>query len=457
MSGLFDSLSVASTSLNAQRMGLDLVGQNLANVNTEGYSKRQVTFSERAPTDVNSAGRGVTVSAITSTRDAFIQSRLTQEQPAGSMDSTVADALSVAEAALGTAGSSLDSSLEQFFSAFSALAENPSSPELRDGVARQGEALAQMFHDIADRLTTVGSDADGAITASVGEINRLTTQVGEYNAQISTANGRDVNSIIDARDVTLQKLSKIADIQAVPRADGAMDVSIGRGRALVVGANVTTMSTANEAATGHTRVLLGDTDISDDIHGGKIAGQMAIRDHYIPDYLNRLDTLADDFGTAVNDLHATGTDARGNAGGDFFGLSGTVAGAASSITMNAAIVDDPQLIAASSTGAVGDNGVARQIASLRDVRSLDGGTATAANMWGRLVYAVGADAASAASSRDGRQAVMDQLGRLRDAAAGVSLDEEAASLMKFQRAYEANAKFFVTVNNALDVLMGMVQ
>lgn len=457
MSGLFDSLSVASTSLNAQRMGLDLVGQNLANVNTEGYSKRQIVLTERAPTDVNSAGRGVTVAEIRSTRDGFIQSRMAQEQPAGSMDSTVADALSVAEAALGDAGSSLDTSLEQFFSAFSALSENPASPELRDGVARQGEALAQMFHDISDRLTTVASDADGAISASVGEINRLTGQVGRYNAEIATANGRDVASIIDARDVTLQKLSKLADVMTSQRADGAIDVSMGRGRALVVGASVTTLSLSNEPGTGNTIVLLADTDISGDIQGGKIAGQMAIRDRYIPDYLDKLDTLANDFGTAVNDLHETGIDANGDAGVAFFGLSGTVAGAASTITMNAAIVGDPQLVAASTTGALGDNGVARQIGALRDARVLAGGTATAANMWGRLVYAVGADAASASSSRDGRRAVMDQLTRLRDAASGVSIDEEAAALMKFQRAYEANARFFMTVNNAIDVLMGMVQ
>jgi flagellar hook-associated protein 1 FlgK len=232
---------------------------------------------------------------------------------------------------------------------------------------------------------------------------------------------------------------------------------MGRGRALIVGANVTPLSTANEAATGNTLVLLGDTDISADIRGGKIAGQMAVRDHYIPDYLSKLDTLAFDFGTAVNDLHATGTDAHGDPGGDFFTLPGSAAGAASSITMNASVLVDPQLIAASSTGALGDNGVARQIAGLRDVRALDGGTATAANMWGRLVYAVGADSASAVTSRDGRQAVVDQLTRLRDAASGISIDEEAASLMKYQRAYEANAKFFTTVNNALEILMGMVQ
>jgi len=412
---------------------------------------------ERAPTDANSAGRGVTVSQIISTRDGFIQSRLTQESPAGAMDATVADSLSVAEAALGTAGSSLDASLQQFFSAFSALSENPASPELRDGAAREGQSLAQIFHDISDRLRTVASDADAAIGGSVGEINRLTSQVGQYNAQIMTANGRDVTSIIDARDVTLQKLSKLADIMAVQRSDGAIDVSIGRGRALVVGATATALSTSNEPATGHTLVMLADSDISADIHGGKIAGQMAVRDHYIPDYLDKLDTLAFDFGTAVNNLHATGTDMNGDPGGEFFGLSATASGAASAITMNAAIIGDPQLIAASSTGAPGDNGVARQIAALRDARALNGGTATAANMWGRLVYAVGADSASAASSRDGRQAVMDQLSRLRDASAGVTIDEEAASLMKFQRAYEANARFFSTVNNALDVLMGMVQ
>lgn len=457
MSGLFDSLSVASSSLNAQRMGMDLVGQNLANVNTEGYSKRQIVLAERPPTDGNSAGRGVTVAEIRSTRDGLIQTRLGQEQPAASMDAAVADSLSVAESALGTAGSSLDASLEQFFNAFSALSENPVSPELRDGVARQGESLAQMFHEISDRLATVGSDADAALAGAVGEINRLTSQIGAYNAQIITANGRDVSSIVDARDVTLQKLAKLVDVSTATRSDGGMDVSIGRGRALVVGGDATMMTTATAPVTGKTTILLAGTDISGEIHGGEVAGQMAMRDHYIPNYLDKLDTLAFEFGTAVNDLHATGFDANGGAGGTFFNLSASASGAASSISMSAAIAADPQLVAASATGAVGDNGVARQIAALRDVRSLDGGTATAANMWGRLVYAVGADAASAASSRDGRQAVMDQLVRLRDAAAGVSLDEEAASLMKFQRAYEANARFFVTVNDALDTLMGMVK
>lgn len=456
MSGLFDSLSVVSTSLNAQRLGMDLVGQNLANVNTEGYSKRTVQLSEVAPTDSNSAGRGVSVDHIRSTRDGLISGRVTNEQPGMSMDSTVADALSVAESSLGAAGSSLDASLAQFFSGFSALAENPASPELRDGVARQSQSLVQMFHDISDRLQTVGSDADAAIVGAVGEINRLTTQIGQYNASIMTANGRDVSGLVDARDVTLQRLAKLTDITTAQRGDGAIDVSIGRGRALVIGGDVMTLSTANEPATGHTTIMLSGDDISADIHSGKLAGQMAIRDHYIPDYLSKLDTLAFDFATAVNDLHTTGTDANGDAGTDFFGLPASAGGAAAAITLNQAIADDPQLIAASATGAIGDNGVARQIAALRDARVLNGGTSTAANVWGNLVYAVGADVASAGASRDGRQAVIDQLSRLRDAAAGVSIDEEAAQMMKFQRAYEASARYFSSINNALDILMNMV-
>lgn len=457
MSGLFDSLSVASTSLNAQRMGMDLVGQNLANVNTEGYSRRQLILTERPATDTNSAGRGVTVAEIRSMRDNFIESRLRKEQPAASLDSAVADSLSVVESALGTAGSSLDASLSEFFGAFSALTENASSPELRDGVVRQGQALAQMFHDIADRLSAVRQDADTAMAGATDEINRLAKQVGQYNSQIVSANGRDVTALVDARDVTMQKLAKLADVNGYQRNDGSLDVAIGEGRQLIVGGDVTTVSIAHEDGTGNSLVLLGDTDISGELHGGKLAGLMQVRDQYLPGYQQQLDTLAFDFGTAVNDLHATGTDLNGNAGGAFFTFTAGAQGAASGMAINQDLLDDPSQIAASATGARGDNGVARQIAALRDVPSLDGGTATAANMWGRLVYAVGADVASVQTSRDGRQAVMDQLGRLRDAAAGVSIDEEAAALMKFQRAYEANARYFMTVNNALDTLLNMVQ
>ncbi|RPJ59695.1 MAG: flagellar hook-associated protein FlgK, partial [Acidobacteria bacterium] len=104
----------------------------------------------------------------------------------------------------------------------------------------------------------------------------------------------------------------------------------------------------------------------------------------------------------------------------------------------------------------GDNTTARAIAALRSARVLDGGTATFAEAFGSLVHQVGQDAATASDRRDGAAEVAREIRNLREAVSGVSLDEEAALMLRFQRAYEANARYFQSVEAALDILMQMV-
>ena len=124
--------------------------------------------------------------------------------------------------------------------------------------------------------------------------------------------------------------------------------------------------------------------------------------------------------------------------------------------MNPALTANTSLVAASQTGAPGDNQIARQIAALRDSQVLLGGTATFTEGWAQLAYRVGADVDGARAQQQSKQDVAEQVARLRDQVSGVSLDEEAASMIKFQRAYEANAKFFSTVDAMLLTLMRTV-
>jgi flagellar hook-associated protein 1 FlgK len=158
----------------------------------------------------------------------------------------------------------------------------------------------------------------------------------------------------------------------------------------------------------------------------------------------------------VNSLHTAGVDLNGAAGGAFFSYSippsGT-SGAARALRVDPAIVADNALIAAASVAESGDNGTARAIASLRTQRILDGGTATLSEGWGNIIYEVGSDAQGAAAARDTQQTITREIDALRDQVSGVSLDEEALNLLKFQRAYEANAKYFSTVDSMLDTLL----
>src|SRR5262245_16066943 len=152
MAGLFDSLSIATSALTAYRTGLDVVGQNIANVNTPGYVRRTVTLAERAPIAALSPGNGVDVVAVQANRSELIDGRIGHEQAGLAHDSALLDGLKEIESAIGAPGTSLDADLDAFFTSFSQLATDVTSSSARDSVVRQGQTLAQGFNALAGRI-----------------------------------------------------------------------------------------------------------------------------------------------------------------------------------------------------------------------------------------------------------------------------------------------------------------
>ncbi len=446
---LLVSLSTTARALDAQRAGLAVTGQNLANLNTDGYVRRRIQLAEGNP-----AIGGVDVIGVRATRDLLIEARLRQELPAESRDNAVADSLSVVEATLGAPGASLDADLTRFFDAFQELASDPTSRVARDSVVLQGRNLSRAFNDLATRLDDARRAADSAVRSAVEEVNELSSRVAMINSAITSANGADVDALKDEQAIALKRLAELADVSVVIRADGAADVAIGAGRALVVGS--TPFSLANDInISGFTVVRLGGVDITSEIDRGSIAGFVDTRDNYLPAYQSRVDDLAFGVVQQVNALHQTGTDLNGAAGDDFFDPLATAAGAAAAMAMDAGVLADSDLVAASLTGAPGDNGVANSIAELRQARVIGGG-ATFAEAWGQLLYRVGTDTQSARARAESRHDVVTQVSNLLDQLEGVSMDEEAAMMLRFQRGYEANAKYFSTIDRLLDTLFKMV-
>jgi flagellar hook-associated protein 1 FlgK len=207
---------------------------------------------------------------------------------------------------------------------------------------------------------------------------------------------------------------------------------------------------------GLATISLAGVDVTSRITSGRIGGLLNVRDSYVPDYMSHLDALAFDLSSAVNAVHTTGYDADGNAAGNFFTPLGGPAGAASALGVDAALVADSSKVAASATGAAGDNAIALQLAAMRDQPIAGGGTRSPFGAWGQLVFEVGTDAAQARANAGSHTQVVKQLQQLQSQASGVSYDEEAANMMRYQRAYEANARYFQTILRALDSLMDMV-
>ena len=461
MADLFTSLTTAARALDAQRMGLDVAGQNIANVNTPGYSRRVLDLSAVAPYGNASAGSGVDITGIRSLRDRLLDGRVQREVPAETREGAVASALGIVEVALGRPGHSLDANLEEFFDAFANLSQDPTSANARREVVLQGGTLAEAFRDMAGRLEQARLDADRNVRALAEDVNSLTARIAALNTSIASV--PDPTATLHARDEQsnlIRQLAELVEISVLDRTEGGVDISVGQGRPLVVGDTVYDLTVTSTAPLGLAAFSVNGTTITSEIDSGKLGGFLYVRDTAIPAYMATLDDIAFEVADQVNTLHTAGFDQTGAAAGDFFAFStapvGT-AGAASYLIMDAAVAADPRLVAAGDAALAGNNETARAIAGLRDNRVLNGNTSTLADAWAQLVYRVGRDTKSAVDERDSRAAIVSQVDALRDEVAGVSLDEEAMHLLKFQRAYEANARFFAIIDDTLQMLLNIAR
>jgi len=453
MGGLVDSLSMAARSLQAQQYAMDVTGQNISNVNTPGYSRRVVDFAAVPP----DAGGGVEIERVRSVRDTLLERRLLQQVPLSARDSAIAEALGVVETALGKSGESLDARLDTFFSAFADLSASPTSSVARREVQAAGESLSAAFAEMADRLESARRDADAHVKGAVEEINSLAERVARLNAAIPSArlNG-SAQTLEDEQSQLVRQLAELVDVHVIPRQEGGVDLTIGNGRPLVAAANAYALEALPTLPGGSVALSSQGVTVTSELTGGSIGGLLHVRDTAIPSYLSSLDTLAFETASQVNTIHSAGFDLNGNAGGNFFSFSTPpvgVSGAARALRVDPAITADNSTIAAASVAVVGDNGAARAIAGLRSTRVLNGNTATLLDGWSNLVYQVGSDSRNAANDRDSHREIVREVEALRDQVSGVSLDEEAMNLLKFQRAYEANAKFFTAVDRMLSTLL----
>jgi flagellar hook-associated protein 1 FlgK len=448
MADLFSTLSSTARALDAHRYGLDVVGQNLANVNTPGYTRRSVVLEEVRPLDPYSPGGGVDVKTVTASRTPLLDSRLFYERPSAGRESAVAEQLAAVEALLAQPGASLDAQLSRFYDAFAELAGEPTSSVNRQLVVTEGQTLAGGFQRMAQGLVRVQRDVDAEARAAIDQINELARQIAALNAQIGDAFGQ-ADALRDQRTEAIKELSNLVDVQVIARDDSLVDLTIGNGRALVTGNLHYALTTTSTPPLGAAAVVSHGADVTAEITGGGLGGLLLTRDVLVPGYAQRLDDLAYRVVTDVNTLHQAGYDLLGAAGGAFFEPS-AAAGAAAAMAVTAAVAADPRLVAAASSTAAGDNRTARAIAALREANP------SAIDDWGALVFRVGAERQAALREVSSRSDVVNQIESMRAQISGVSLDEEAAMLMRFQRAYEANARFFSVIDELLDVLMARV-
>ena len=255
---------MSSRAMDAQRFGLDVTGQNLANVNTPGYSRRVVDLGAVPPVNARySAGQGVEVLGVRAQRERLFDLRLYREVPQEQREAAIYESLQTVEVALGEPGKSLDNSLTKFFDAWSTLADAPTSATARAQVVAEGQALASSFKAMAGRLDDASLDVDTKVRGAVEEINALSTQIASLNAKISSVGTENALHLRDERTEALKKLATFVDIQTTEDKDGSVTVSFGLGSPLVTGNESYNVGITEEPTTGFARVTSAGIDVTD--------------------------------------------------------------------------------------------------------------------------------------------------------------------------------------------------
>jgi flagellar hook-associated protein 1 FlgK len=452
MSGLFGSLSIALTSLSVSQQEMAVTGNNVANANTPGYSREIPAATAGDPILIGSLsfGTGVLLQRIESLRDPILEIQLHQETQQQSKLSTELGHLQQIQTQFGSS-SGIGADITNFFNSLQQLSADPTNLALRQSVLTTAGNLATDFNTTARNLQTQRSNLDLNVVQSVGEVNSLTAQIASVDRQISSVQNAqgDAGTLVDKQTALIRQLSGLVDVQVI-KTDQGISLATSNGTTLVSGSQSFALS-AQLGSDGVQHITAGTQDITGSLKGGSLAGLIQIRDQEIPSLGSSLDQLAAVLANALNTANKTGYDLNGVAGVDLF-VPPPAGGVGAAATLSVSITD-PALIAASSDGTPGSNGNLAVLSAVHDQPVANGQTPL--DFYSGIVFKVGNDTSNTFADVASSDLILQQLQDQHGSISGVSLDEEAANLIKYQTAYQAAARVVSTVNALLDVAVNL--
>lgn len=345
-----DLLRIGSSGLQAFQRSLNTIGNNIANVNTEGYSKQNVNLSARNP-QINGygfTGTGVQTTSITRSYDSFIEGNL-RNSTSSTKEFEVFYAMAAQiDNVLADPDSGMSASMQRFFNAIQDVADTPSAIAPREVLLAEGKNLAGQFNELASWLDGVRGQLNSDVRGSVNEINRLNLSIAELNESIVIEQGRSnnqpANDLLDRRDLLIRELSELVSITTVQQDDGAVNVLGGIGQVLVVGNRPTTLEVFAEAndpnqlgiaIKGSNGTLV---PITEQLSGGRISGLLSFRDRMLDPASNSLGLVAIGLSYYMNEQQTQGMDLDSAIGAEFFNVAKpqalTLSGTANNVSVS---------------------------------------------------------------------------------------------------------------------------
>ena len=532
-----DILSIGASATQLYKSALSTVGNNIANLNTEGYTRQVANSAENIPTAQGSmfVGAGARLASVTRAFNAFTESNLRDSSSElGTQEPLIKYADRIVDI-LGAQNSGLSNAFDKFFASASDLSSDPASTTLRNVFLRDADGLAVRFRDISAELTSIKDETQTAISQQLTSLNELTKQLFNVNEQLEKKATVDEQPpvLLDQRDKLLREMAKLTKIHVNENTSGSVEVRLDSDSGTVVVDKLrTTEFSVNLDDSGQIEILAnvyGNPSPTNSLTGGSIGGILNFRNQVLTPAINDLDALAVSTVAEINAIQTTGVDATGLRGTNLFdpdvetlgaagfallitnpskiaaaGLAKITAGATNSgnakvsydtvppgtetpnfvlsysnangysIDGTNIILDDNgrfsfgginyTILGNASDGdtftvglnsnASGDNRNIRQLAKLQTEKVLEGDRSLN-DGYLDLVGEVGNASALAKITQGALQVVYDQAAEAKDKVSGVSLDQEAADLIRFQQAFQASAQIIQASSKMFDSILSI--
>ncbi len=521
MSSIYDIFNIGKHGMMAQQTAMQVTSHNLANVNTAGYSRQEVVFTEGMPLNSSPGqlGTGVDATAIKRKYDSFIEGQLTGNREAlGNLDVQRGAMSKIENLFYDSNGTGINTLLSQFFNSLQDLSANPAGTAERGSILSSAGVLADAMNSAYSSLEQLQKDLNSQVKQTVADINDLSEQIAAINSQIQRAEnaGQNANDFRDMRGRLLNELAELIDIQYFEDQSGQMTVIGGGMATLVEKGNSWELDTKSDPDNhGYYDIVFSPDnsnilDLTDNISNGRIKGFLTIRDTETHDAMDELDRLAASIANEINQVHRGGYGLDGSTGinlfspsfetgdvlsqdvgsiraqstntgtgslavtiGDpseltynnyeisFSGGNYTITNTGTNTSASAAYVNPATFtfegLSVTISGSFAE-GDEYFISAHKNTDALTlDGSASFSSYYGSVVGRIGNKAQYINNSHAAQEFSSEQLRKMRESVSGVSIDEEMTNLMKYQLAYEASARLVTIGDELLDTLLRMIQ
>ncbi len=452
MGGLSYLTEIGKQGMLLTQFGVQITGKNVSNVNTEGYSRQRVDVNPILPEILSgfSMGSAINGDTLRRIREDFVDRQYWSQISLASRYTSEEALLEQIEGVLPSSNDTgLGIILDEFWSAWNDLANDPESSVTRTIVRDRARTLADNFNRVYREFVSFQSTISDEINTKISEINNLTGQIAELN-KVSAGDNLDLE---DQRDRLIDRLSQLINV-TVQREGNSVLIS-SSGTMLVTGRTSIDLSTdevTDDNGIGQITMMISGTDRDVEVASGEIVALMSVYNDDIPDLLERLDTLAVAIADEVNAIHRTGFNLAGVTGLDFFASTTEGAG---SFAVDSSIVANVDLIASSDTiGEPGNGNIAKALADLADAEII--GDQTAGEYYRALVGTLGNRIQEIGFLKSNQDKIVEHLDIQRKSISGVSMEEEMTRMVQLEQAFTAASRLVSTADELTQTVLELV-